>query len=253
MGRPRKALISRSATLKAALKIIDEEGLEKLSIRRLGVALNVQGISLYHHFKDKDEILVAVCELALSNVRTPEAGHTEWRDWLLANAIKFHRALRVHPNLIPVLMRRHPLRIGMKEHNATAGLLAVQGVPPEAIMPLLETLEELALGSANYESAADRDEHSDTWKENYPNLYHLSRRVVLSRDEVFELVARATIDAIMNAITHAERRDGSATGARAIGRPAPHAEPEAGAEPATRPARRGRKSQERNGVNSPAP
>jgi AcrR family transcriptional regulator len=200
MGRPNKALISRSATLKAALKIIDEEGLEKLSIRRLGAALNVQGISLYHHFKDKDEILAAVSEFALSNVRTPNTSDIEWRDWLLSNATKFHQALRLHPNLIPVLMRRHPLRIGLKEHNATAGLLAVQGVPAEAIMPLLETLEELALGSASYESAVDRDEHSEIWKEHYPNLYHLSRKKTLSRDEIFELVARAAIETIMNAL-----------------------------------------------------
>ncbi len=200
MGRPNKALISRSATLKAALKIIDEEGLEKLSIRRLGAALNVQGISLYHHFKDKDEILAAVSEFALSNVRTPNTSDIAWRDWLLSNAIQFHQALRLHPNLIPVLMRRHPLRIGLREHNATAGLLAVQGVPAEAIMPLLETLEELALGSASYESAVDRDEHSELWKEHYPNLYHLSRKQVLSRDAIFELVARAAIEAIMKAL-----------------------------------------------------
>jgi AcrR family transcriptional regulator len=197
MGRPSKALISRSATLKAALKIIDEEGLENLSIRRLGAALNVQGISLYHHFKDKDEILAAVCGLALANVRTPNTTDIDWREWLLNNALKFREALRSHPNLLPVMMRRHPLRIGLKEHNATAGLLAVQGVPREAIMPLLETLEELALGSASYESAVQKDEHSETWKEFYPNLYHLSLKPALTRDDIFELVARATIDAIM--------------------------------------------------------
>ena len=197
MGRPSKALISRSATLKAALKIIDEEGLENLSIRRLGAALNVQGISLYHHFKDKDEILAAVCGLALANVRTPNTTDIDWREWLLNNALKFRQALRSHPNLLPVMMRRHPLRIGLKEHNATAGLLAVQGVPREAIMPLLETLEELALGSASYESAVHKDEHSETWKEFYPNLYHLSLKPALTRDEIFELVARATIEAIM--------------------------------------------------------
>jgi AcrR family transcriptional regulator len=197
MGRPSKALISRSATLKAALKIIDEEGLEKLSIRRLGAALNVQGISLYHHFKDKDEILAAVCELALANVRTPNTTDIDWREWLLNNALKFRDTLRSHPNLVPVMMRRHPLRIGLREHNATAGLLAVQGVPREAIMPLLETLEELALGSASYESAVHKDEHSETWKEFYPNLYHLSLKPALNRDEIFELVARATIEAIM--------------------------------------------------------
>ena len=56
------------------------------------------------------------------------------------NAIEYYTALRTHPNLIPILMRRHPLRIGLAEHNATAGLLAVQGVPPGAIMSLLEGL-----------------------------------------------------------------------------------------------------------------
>ncbi len=197
MGRPIKALISRSAAIKAALTIIDEEGLEELSIRRLGAALNVQGISLYHHFKNKDDILVAVCELALSDVRTPSRSDTDWPKWLLSNAKLYRKALLAHPNLIPVLMRRHPLRIGMKEHNATAALLAVQGVPPEAIMLLLESLEELALGSASYQSAVERDEHSDTWQENYPYLYHLSRKAALSKDRVFELIARATIDLIM--------------------------------------------------------
>jgi AcrR family transcriptional regulator len=208
MGRPSKALISRSATLKAALKIIDEEGLENLSIRRLGAALNVQGISLYHHFKDKDEILAAVCGLALANVRTPNTTDIDWREWLLNNALKFRQALRAHPNLLPVMMRRHPLRIGLKEHNATAGLLAVQGVPREAIMPLLETLEELALGSASYESAVHKDEHSETWKEFFPNLYHLSLKPALTRDKIFELVARATIEAIMKELE--SRKDAAA-------------------------------------------
>lgn len=200
MGRPNKALISRSATLKVALKIIDEEGLEELSIRRLGRELNVQGISLYHHFKNKDEILAGVCELALSDVRTPNVHDTDWRDWLLHNASEYRRALQNHPNLIPILMRRHPLRIGLAEHNATAGLLSVQGVPAGAIMPLLEGLEELALGSASYQSAVDKDEHPELWKEKYPYLYHLSLKTTLSKDRIFELIARASIEAIMTEV-----------------------------------------------------
>jgi TetR/AcrR family transcriptional regulator, tetracycline repressor protein len=196
MGRPSKALISRSATLKAALKIIDDEGLEELSIRRLGRELNVQGISLYHHFENKDAILAGVCELALSDVRTPSSADSNWREWLFQNAVEYRKALQRHPNLIPVLMRRHPLRIGLKEHNATAGLLAVQGVPTEAIMPLVEVLEELALGSASYQSAVDNDEHSEVWKQNYPYLYHLSRKTTISKDRIFELIARASINAI---------------------------------------------------------
>ncbi len=197
MARPKKALISRRKTLEVALRIIDTEGLEALSIRRLGREINVQGISLYHHFKDKEEILVGACQLALAHVRTPKTDQTDWREWLFQNALEYRKALCAHPNLIPVLMRRHPLRIGLAEHNSTAGLLAVLGVPAGAIMPLLEGLEELALGSASYQSAADADEHSESWKKEYPFLYHVSRPSTLSKDRLFEIIARGAIDAIM--------------------------------------------------------
>lgn len=50
-------------------RIIDEHGLQGLSIRRLAEALGVNGASLYHHFRNKDEILAGVAELALAEVR----------------------------------------------------------------------------------------------------------------------------------------------------------------------------------------
>lgn len=195
MGRPRKPLISRRKTLETALKIIDTDGLDALSIRRLGRELNIQGISLYHHFKSKDEILAGAAQLALAEVRTPASNDLPWREWLLNNTLSYRRALKEHPNLTPVLMRRHPMRVGLAEHNATAGLLAVQGVPPDAIMPLMEALEEIVLGSANYQSAVENDDQSETWKSDYTFLYHLSRRPV-DRDRLFEVMARAVIDAI---------------------------------------------------------
>lgn len=197
MARPKKPLISRKATLEAALKIIDEEGLDALTIRRLGNDLNVQGISLYHHFKNKDEILIGACELALSHVRTPSETKVDFPTWLLSNAVRYHQALCEHPNLIPVLTKRHPLRIGIKENNSTLGLLSVLGVPNEAIMALMEGLEQIALGSASYHRAVDSDEQSEEFRNEYPILYELSRTHSPTRDELFELMARATIDAII--------------------------------------------------------
>lgn len=64
-------------------------------------------------------------------------------------------------------------------------------------MPLLEGLEELALGSASYQSAADSDELSASWKKEYPFLYHVSKSSTLSKERLFEIVARALVDAIM--------------------------------------------------------
>ena len=140
MGRPKQALISRRKTLEVALRIIDEEGLDALSIRRLGDELNVRGISLYHHFKSKEHILVGVCELALANVRTPNTSNVDWREWFVNNAIEYYTALRTHPNLIPILMRRHPLRIGLAEqcHGRPA---CRAGRPAGRDMALLEGSE----------------------------------------------------------------------------------------------------------------
>lgn len=197
MGRPKQALISRRKTLEVALRIIDQEGLDALSIRRLGDELNVRGISLYHHFHSKEQILVGACELALADVRTPNTSNIDWHEWLVRNATEYYKALRRHPNLIPILMRRHPLRIGLSEHNATAGLLAVQGVPPGAIMALLDGTESLALGCAAYESAVESDKGEDDWPAAYPFLYHVGRNREISQERAFEVMIRAVIDAII--------------------------------------------------------
>jgi AcrR family transcriptional regulator len=212
MGRPKQALISRRKTLEVALRIIDEEGLEALSIRRLGDELNVRGISLYHHFPSKEHILIGACELALANVRTPNTSNVDWREWFVDNAIEYYTALRTHPNLIPILMRRHPLRIGLAEHNATAGLLAVQGVPPGAIMALLEGFESLALGCAAYESAVDADTEADDWAAAQPFLYHVSRNRDISRDRAFKVMAQSIANAILAEYEagHPEREDNAA-------------------------------------------
>jgi TetR/AcrR family transcriptional regulator, tetracycline repressor protein len=197
MGRPKQPLISRRKTLEVALRIIDQDGLDGLSIRRLGDQLNVRGISLYHHFPSKEHILIGACELALVNVRTPNTSNIDWREWLVRNSIEYWRALRRHPNLIPILMRRHPLRIGLSEHNATAGLLAVQGVPPGAIMPLLEGLESLALGCAAYESAVASDTTIDNWQEQHPFLYRVSISSDITRAKSLEVMAHAIVKAIL--------------------------------------------------------
>jgi AcrR family transcriptional regulator len=222
MGRPKQALISRRKTLEVALRIIDEEGLDALSIRRLGDELNVRGISLYHHFKSKEQILVGACELALADVRTPNTSHIDWHEWLARNATEYYKALRRHPNLIPILMRRHPLRIGLSEHNATAGLLAVQGVPPGVIMSLLDGTEALALGAAAYESAVDSDKGEDDWPAAYPFLYHVSRNREMSHEQAFGAMIRAVIDAVVQEYERMHAGETSAaTDAQGLSSPSP--------------------------------
>ncbi|MFD3699316.1 TetR/AcrR family transcriptional regulator [Streptomyces sp. NPDC058646] len=68
MARPRKPLLSRALIVEAAGALVDAEGLDAVSTRRLAAALGVSGPSLYNHFRTKDEILDAVADAVSARV-----------------------------------------------------------------------------------------------------------------------------------------------------------------------------------------
>jgi TetR/AcrR family tetracycline transcriptional repressor len=148
VARPKVPLISRRRALEVALEIVDNEGLAALSIRRLGEALTVNGASLYYHFKNKEDILVGTTQLALADVTSPRSDNDSWRSWLPRNTFRTRQALIAHPGLIPVMLRRASLGIGAKEVEASIKRLEAEGVPIEAVVPLMESLELLAIVSA---------------------------------------------------------------------------------------------------------
>ncbi|POS06521.1 TetR/AcrR family transcriptional regulator [Burkholderia gladioli] len=61
---PREPL-TRERIAQAALALIDDEGLDGCSMRRLGARLGVEAMAIYHHFKGKGELLDAVMEQLL--------------------------------------------------------------------------------------------------------------------------------------------------------------------------------------------
>jgi TetR/AcrR family tetracycline transcriptional repressor len=69
-----------------ALALLDEEGLDRLSTRRLAKALNIQGPSLYHHFRNKAELLGQMAAAMLRDSLAPLDQSVPWDDWLRALA-----------------------------------------------------------------------------------------------------------------------------------------------------------------------
>lgn len=208
MARPRVPLISRRKALEAALEIIDNEGLKALSIRRLGEVMNVNGASLYHHFRDKDEILVGVAQLALADVTAPRSDSENWRVWLPLNASRTRAALIAHPELIPVMLRRVPLGIGSHELEASVARLRAEGVEMSVIAPLMESFELLAISSAlqtvgGTGVAADPDDGGAGEDSLY---FQAQRERGLSNDEVFEVVCAAVIASVESAVHLKEAR-----------------------------------------------
>jgi TetR/AcrR family transcriptional regulator, tetracycline repressor protein len=198
MARPKIPLISRRSALVAALKVIDDEGLEALSIRRLADELGVNGASLYHHFANKDEILTGAARLALAEVRTPDTRSEPWPVWIKRNANRLRDALLEHPGLIPIVASRGPLELGTSMVESTAALLEAEGLRLGAVVPLLEALELFAVSSAMHESRlADPSVASEFDYHEFPTLRRAAEQRELNGDELFDLVAERIIDGIV--------------------------------------------------------
>ena len=100
----RRKPLSRKRIVKAALRMIDKDGLDGLSMRRLGQALGVEAMALYHHFANKGALLDAVLEELIAEAKLPPRDSMPPLERLRSFA-RGHRQMALrHPNafiLIP--------------------------------------------------------------------------------------------------------------------------------------------------------
>jgi AcrR family transcriptional regulator len=92
----KRATLNRDLVLRAALRLADEEGIESLSMRRLGGVLGVNPMSLYNHVADKDDLLDGLADIAVGEVAAPSGGD-EWRSAMRRRAISAREMLERHP------------------------------------------------------------------------------------------------------------------------------------------------------------
>ncbi|WP_369263855.1 TetR/AcrR family transcriptional regulator [Streptomyces sp. R35] len=95
----------------AALKLIDEVGIQALTLRMLADALDSGTATLYRHFNGKDELLALVADRILGEVRIPpeELDGLAWREAVTAAAEAFYDNLRRHPHALPLLAAQVPV------------------------------------------------------------------------------------------------------------------------------------------------
>jgi AcrR family transcriptional regulator len=150
MARPRKPLLSRARIVTTALALIDDEGLQAVSTRRLAAELGVSGPSLYNHFTTKDEILDAVADTVISKVDVfAFDGGADWRDGLLTWARSYRAALAAHPHIVPVLAQgpgRRPAALKMAD--AAFGGMVEAGWPPAHATRICAMVRYFVAGSA---------------------------------------------------------------------------------------------------------
>ena len=154
--RPRVPL-SRDRILVAALALADEQGLEAVSMRRLGQALGVEAMSLYKHVADKEAILDGLVDLVTDEVEVPDPG-LPWREAIRRSAISMHAAMRRHPWAGLVMESRiNPGPARLRYLNAVVGVLRGAGFDAPTIARAFMALDSHTYGFTMQELALPFD------------------------------------------------------------------------------------------------
>jgi AcrR family transcriptional regulator len=97
--------LSRERILVAALAIVDAEGMEALSMRRLARDLSVQAMSLYNHITNREEIIDALVEVVIEEMGAPDLA-VPWIEAVRRQALATHEVLVRHPWAAMMIMSR---------------------------------------------------------------------------------------------------------------------------------------------------
>ncbi len=146
-AKPRQVL-TRDRVLAAALALVDERGLEALTMRSLGESLSVEAMSLYRYCPSKADLHAGIADRVLGEIVFTPANRG-WRVDLRNAMWGFWRVLVRHPNAVP-LMLITPLDTP-RGREAGEGMLRLVGqagfAPPDAHR-IFRMLQAFALGTA---------------------------------------------------------------------------------------------------------
>jgi AcrR family transcriptional regulator len=214
MVRPRQVLLTRQRIVDVATAIIDSDGLDALSTRRLAADLDVRAPSLYNHFATKEEILDAVGDAIIAQVDISMFGRDPWPDALRSWARGYRAALAAHPNIVPFLARgpgRRPAALGLAD--AVYGGLVDAGWPPSYATRIGALMRYLVAGSTVGSFASGFVDDPEFYAERYPHLgsAHRLREHQRQVDEgAFELGLETLVDGLQQqfkALTKVPRRN----------------------------------------------
>ncbi len=97
--------LSRELVLATALEIIDEDGVEGLSMRRMGRVLDCDPMSLYRYAANKTALLDSVAEMVVSELKV-DTNDKDWAGQLRSVARDFRQLALKHPHVVPLLVTR---------------------------------------------------------------------------------------------------------------------------------------------------
>ena len=127
----RREPLTRARILEAATRVMDADGLEAVTMRRLGRELGVEAMSLYNHVPSKEALLSGILETVMGQFELPRHDG-DWLERLRGLALAYRRLLLAHPNVLSLFAEHRHL-------------------DPDCLRPIELTLEALRSGGLSVE------------------------------------------------------------------------------------------------------
>jgi len=145
-SNPNAKPLSKEQVLYAAINLADLNGIESLSMRKLGDSLHVKAMSLYNHVKDKDDVLDGIVDIVVSKINVP-TDKIDWKVVLYERAISAHEVLLLHPWASGLIMSRsNPGPSMLRYIDSTMGILRNAGFSIEMSDHAWNTLDSYIYG-----------------------------------------------------------------------------------------------------------
>jgi AcrR family transcriptional regulator len=184
--RPSKPLLSRRGIAEAALALVEEDGMEALTTRKLARRLGVEGPSLYNHVANRDDLLDEMTAVIDERVEHALLDHEDWRVGLAEFARSYRRAFVVRPQLVATIASR-PVRadIALRAYDYAFAAFARWGWDARTGAAVMAAVDFLVLGSCIETFAAGFDRPPAEYEPEYPYLAAALRAT--SSDDVDDL------------------------------------------------------------------
>lgn len=154
----RHAGLTREQVLRAALALVDRDGLDALSMRRLARELDVEAMTLYHHVQHRRALEDALVEQVLAEALPDLEASGPWQTTLVRRALALHRALAAHPGIAPLFATRPALtdrNLDVLEHSLTE--LTAAGFAPGTALELVHAVAGTVVWHHVAEHSGDGD------------------------------------------------------------------------------------------------
>ncbi len=146
-GRGGREPLSRERIELAALDLIEHEGLEGFSTRKLGEALGCEAMSIYHHFPSKAHLLNALVDRLITGIAMP-AGDVDPIERIRRISYSYRRIGHRHPRLFPyVALYRMNSRSALGFLDQVIGMFRDAGLSEESTARLFRALSYYLTGA----------------------------------------------------------------------------------------------------------